>query len=600
MAISVNPMTHVIYVPKADLTLQQSLPEVRELDLNAFRLWLRAWEDDDEGMVQPKTHNHETETLLAGLTYARKVVVLAPYVVEFEDGQYTINCIGANHNLSDVKVANQVSLIVNNAAGLITSKDIEYSSFGGGVTIDAQDVTGQAGTGTLFPAGTARQPCGDASAVPDALSIAEFRGFNKLYVFGNVTFGTGHDIDRKIILGRSHIQNVVTLEDGASCVNSVFREIEVQGVLDGNNALHDCVVGDLAYFSGHVHQCGLKGTIVLAGGGSSVISDCKTIDPFSPPIVDMGDTGQDLAMPGYSGIVTIINLSGAANFVGIGLLGGQVVLDSSSVTGGTIFVSGTGKVIDENGDHVSSGTWNGVTIINDAVNEESVAKANWSVVSYDSVDGFAEDAYPAGLQSHPVSTPANLKTILANSGLHHVHVHGDLTLTGDWSGITFSSDGYERATITLDNTTLERTVFNNLTFGGTVAVGGTVEATKCKSTGVVGSSMDFDDVAMAGTYKPDSGGYLRCDRCSSSEVGGCTIDANGDAVVNLGNVQGIFTILNATAAVQHGVTGTFVLTLHSSVTAGTFFVAGMGIFQDHLGRARGHAAGNDHTILVIH
>ncbi len=53
MAISVNPMTHVIYVPKADLTLQQSLPEVRELDLNAFRLWLRAWEDDDEGMWNP-------------------------------------------------------------------------------------------------------------------------------------------------------------------------------------------------------------------------------------------------------------------------------------------------------------------------------------------------------------------------------------------------------------------------------------------------------------------------------------------------------------------------------------------------------------------
>ena len=129
MAISVNPLTYVIYVPKADLSLVQASPEVRELDVNVFRLWLKDWEDDAEGIIQQKTHNHSTEIELAGLTYARIVEILDPYTVEFEDGQYTVNCVGGNHNISDVKIANQVSLIVNNAAGLINMAAIEYSSF---------------------------------------------------------------------------------------------------------------------------------------------------------------------------------------------------------------------------------------------------------------------------------------------------------------------------------------------------------------------------------------------------------------------------------------------------------------------------------------
>ena len=136
MAISIDPLTFVIYVPKSYMTLTQSSPEVRELNVNAFRLDLKDLEDDESGIYLPKTHNHNTEVTLAGLTYARTVEIISPYTVEFEDGQYTVNCVGANHNISDVKVANQVSLIVNNAAGLITNAQIEFSSFNGGVSVD--------------------------------------------------------------------------------------------------------------------------------------------------------------------------------------------------------------------------------------------------------------------------------------------------------------------------------------------------------------------------------------------------------------------------------------------------------------------------------
>lgn len=127
MAISINWGTKVIYVPKSDLTLISG--SLYELDVNQFRLDLKNLEDTEEGMAAPTTHNHNKEVTLAGTTYARAVEIINGYTVTFEDGQYTVRCVGANHNIGDVKNVNQVSLIVNNAAGLIVT------SGGGSLTI---------------------------------------------------------------------------------------------------------------------------------------------------------------------------------------------------------------------------------------------------------------------------------------------------------------------------------------------------------------------------------------------------------------------------------------------------------------------------------
>lgn len=122
MAISVTWATRVIFVPKADLTPVSG--SLFELDLNAFRLALKDLEDSPAGMPNPDTHRHNTEVTLGGVTYARTIEIINGYTVEFEDdgtpdGHYTVRCVGANHNLSDVKVLNSVSLIIGNAAGLI-------------------------------------------------------------------------------------------------------------------------------------------------------------------------------------------------------------------------------------------------------------------------------------------------------------------------------------------------------------------------------------------------------------------------------------------------------------------------------------------------
>jgi hypothetical protein len=120
MAIAINWAAKVITVPQADLAYVS--PGLYSLDVNAFRLSLKDLEDDEVGMTFASTHNHNTEVTLSGVTYARVVEIINGYTITFQDTgtPYTVKCIGANHNIGDVKNVNQVSLIIGNSAGLIT------------------------------------------------------------------------------------------------------------------------------------------------------------------------------------------------------------------------------------------------------------------------------------------------------------------------------------------------------------------------------------------------------------------------------------------------------------------------------------------------
>jgi hypothetical protein len=94
------------------------------MDTDQFRKDLKAWEANlTGGSYLLKTHLHNTEVTVAGTTFARAVEIIAPYSVEFEDGQYTIILEGSNNNIFDVAsgilVQNQVQVIPTNSAGLI-------------------------------------------------------------------------------------------------------------------------------------------------------------------------------------------------------------------------------------------------------------------------------------------------------------------------------------------------------------------------------------------------------------------------------------------------------------------------------------------------
>lgn len=127
MAISINWPTGVISIPQSYLTALGG--GVYRLDINQLRLDIAALQDDEDGVAWPDVFNHNTEVTLSGVTYSRIVQFLAPYTFDFEDTglPYTVTCVGANHNLADRKVVDNVSLIVGNSAGLISVATSGYA-----------------------------------------------------------------------------------------------------------------------------------------------------------------------------------------------------------------------------------------------------------------------------------------------------------------------------------------------------------------------------------------------------------------------------------------------------------------------------------------
>jgi len=132
MALSVTWSTKVINVLQADLTSLGG--DVYELDTDQFRKDLNALQASAEGIVFDTTHEHTAPKTLAGTTFARFIEIINGYTVDFEDGQYQVNLVGSNNNILDVKTVNQVSLAVQNSAGLI------QISTGSGLSA-AQDTT---------------------------------------------------------------------------------------------------------------------------------------------------------------------------------------------------------------------------------------------------------------------------------------------------------------------------------------------------------------------------------------------------------------------------------------------------------------------------
>jgi len=287
MAISINWGTKVIYVPKADMGIIQETPtEIRELNLNAFRLVLKDLEDSEDGMCFPDTHRHNTEVTVAGLTIARVVEIINGYTVTFEDGQYAVNLPGANSNVGDVVNVNQVSVRTFNSAGLISAPAMEFSSYQDCVTIDVNSPY----SGTTFPVGTPQQPVNN---INDAIFIAETRGFNSFNLKSDLTLPSGTVVDDYNI--KSPNWAVVTVEAGASVVNTEFEKLSLYGVMSGYwNVIVDCWIYNITNLCGWVR------------GGSYEYIELGVGDPGE----EFGGMSYfDSVLPMYPGVPSVLVMS---------------------------------------------------------------------------------------------------------------------------------------------------------------------------------------------------------------------------------------------------------------------------------------------------
>ncbi len=374
MAISIDWSTGVISVPKDYTTLIQLTPtEIRELDTNQFRLDLKNLEDDAEGMPFPKTHNHNPPVSVGGIELARVVSITDDYTITFENGLWAVNLQGSNNNILDRTNKNQVSVNPSNSAGLVTSSAIEYGEYGGTVTVDMQNVTGKAMAGTVYPVGTLRFP---SNVLTDAELIAKSKGFSGIKLISDITLKnvdfTGYRIE-----GLSHVATQVVVEASAVLDYATFSDIEITGILDSNAEVHSCVVKDLAYFNGHIHDSAIGGTITLGGTAESFIENCSRLEDETFPIIDFNNEDNHLAMPRFAGAVKLKNMTVSGITALIGLDQGLVQLNSVTCTAGSITLAGVGKLVDENGDVIETGTWNGMTITNMLVSNESITESVW-------------------------------------------------------------------------------------------------------------------------------------------------------------------------------------------------------------------------------
>ena len=224
----------------------------------------------------------------------------------------------------------------------LNSEAIVYSSFNGAVWLDSINGEDNIGTATL-PNGNQERPVVNA---PLALEVCTSRGFRTINVLEDYGFVLGDDISKKHVNGVSHIATHIDVGYDAICSETVFSNLNITGVLDGHSEINNCVVGDIVYFNGHVHNSALGGTIYLGGNNPAKFVNCSMSKMTDLVELDCGGSGQDCVMD-YKGIITISNLTGD-NKIGLNMNGGIVTV-ASDCTAGAIIIQGNFELIDNSG-----------------------------------------------------------------------------------------------------------------------------------------------------------------------------------------------------------------------------------------------------------
>ena len=600
--VTVDWPTGVITVPREGMTLVQSTPtEIREMNLNEFRLALKDLEDDFIGMPYLKTHDHNTEVNLGGITYARIIEILDPYTITFENGFYAVNLFGANSNVGDKTNVNNVSVRSNNSAGLISTPLIEYAAFEGGVWYDEINGT----EGQLFPIGARPEP---AKIWSDVKAIATYRGFNVVYIVGDANLDDSADFSEFVFEGQTHVNDVMTVYPEANVAGGVFRNLTIRGTLDGGNEMVNCTVSGITYVNGHIHNCELAGNIALNGNNDAVIANCITVDPYNPPTIDMGVSGHTLAMPNYSGILEIYNFDDPLSYVGIGLDAGTVIL-RSDVTRGNIQISGNGVLLDENGASILTGIWNGgVNVVNNLTNKNNIAIAVWDtpienhVLSgttgqslgtqqYENVvvvnsTGVSGTTYPIGTYSQPVNNIKDAISIANYLGIIKIVINTNTTIySGDSvSGYVLTSDVHATVTVEPGAFTLY-TNFNRLHLTGDLGEHAIIEECTVASLtnfyGIMDRCVFGGDVSISSDNTRNA---VMLDCYTGDVAAPPTIDLGGDgAKLSLRGLTGALYFTNKTGDTQLGFIDLYSARVgfDSTITYGHFTIRGIGyIYQD--------------------
>lgn len=586
MAITIDWLTRVIYVPKSDLTLIQAAPtEIRELDLNWFRLQLKDLEDSEAGMVNPMTHNHNTAVTLGGLTYARIIEIINDFTVTFEDGAYAVNLVGANSNVGDRVNVNQVSVRSANSAGLVQMREIEYSSFVGGVTIDA--VNGAAGV--AYPLGTPAHPVNNLA---DAKFISQLRGFNTLYVKGHFTINSGDVVSSYYIKGDGATFNIantlLTLASGCVTANTKFTDCWIEGRQNGEVNYEFCVIGNVTNTHCTYNRCKLIGPNKLNNSAwtnnhKTDSKDCFSVDWY---VVDYFNSPMNQVYSNHSGKIKFINCTNPNSSVVVQLDAGTVWLDASC-TAGHFEIKGIGNYIND------SSITNIDTVGLIGSREIEYASFN-GVVTIDVVNGVTGTSYPIGTPVQPVNNLNDALIISDYRGFNSLYIKGGLTLENgdDISHFNVRGEDRDSSSITLVSGCI--TVASNLyDLHITGVCGGRMNIHRCHLDHVhglcaSGGDANIIDTHLMGTiqvrsFADQTFNFVNCVGSVHTDEY-TTLDVNGSvATIQFSGFSGVLAIDGIRSSVSNFQmdVDSGNITLNSGCTLGTVTLRGIGVLNDY-------------------
>lgn len=540
MAISINWATKVISVPKADMTLIQASPtEIRELDTNQFRLDLKALEaeiGDTGGMPSDTTHTHNPPVTVGGVTLARVIEIINGYTVTFEDDQYAVNLVGSNNNIADVTNVNQVSIRSGNSAGLVTSAAIEFGEYGAAVHVKPS----LGNTGTVYPAGTLRQP---VSNLTDALTIVNSRGFNRIIIMEDMTV-QDLSFDDLVFEGLSETDTNITIAANASVQRCKFTNAVIDGVLDGGSKIEKCEVLNISFFNGIIDNSILEETITLGGNVDATITNCQSgVAGQDTPRIDMGGDGPSLILRNYNGGIEITNKTGVSVSANssFDINSGQVKF-AANVTEGTFAVRGIGKLTDNTDPNSNA------VIENEILDPVQINKSLFNdSVDVDIMNGTTGNRYPTGTPIQPAKDLANASIIAGVNNLTKYKIIGTANLDQDYNNWEFQGIGSNGTDINFNSSNVNGCIFVLSTVRGTMVNTSGCEFRNCVAISVQDFYGKAIETAIVGSWTISNGANARFVRCSSGFTEP-TLDLNNIGKLVSSQYNGNITLSNLNMA----------------------------------------------------
>jgi hypothetical protein len=260
-----------------------------------------------------------------------------------------------------VRITNQVSLIVNNAAGLISNAAIEYASFEGAIHVNLSSPY----SGTVFPIGTPQQPVNNWH---DAYLLAFVRGIKKLHIHGFAMLDTDElDFSGFHFYGEAKTNSILFVTEKALVTGCSFFKLYFMGFVSGFTTIVNCRVENVSGLCGCIEQCVLNGSYLVLSG-DTIFVRCSSGNPQDGiPVVDLNGSGNSLIVKGHSGSLELKNKTGN-EIIELDLDSGHIRIDES-VVNGVVVVRGIGSIDDH--------SVNTMVITEDLINLPGIGFSVW-------------------------------------------------------------------------------------------------------------------------------------------------------------------------------------------------------------------------------